>query len=111
MTPDNGGTEPIGYRYRSGILLPREETQMKGLFATATIATVVAISPASAAMMACTSENMAKSVAAGDAMPAGPGKMAMMKEMGMANTAMSKGDMRGACKSYIRAQKMGSKKS
>jgi hypothetical protein len=111
MTPDNGGTEPIGYRYRSGILLPREETQIKGLFATATIATGFAISPASAAMMACTSENMAKSVAAGAAMPEGPGKMAMMKEMGMANTAMSKGDMRSAYKSSISAQKMGSKKS
>jgi hypothetical protein len=43
-------------------------------------------------------------------MPGGPGKMAIMKEMGTANTAMSKGDMRGACRSYIRAQKMGSKK-
>ena len=83
---------------------------MKGLFATATIAIAFAISPASAAMMACTGENIGKSVAAADAMPGGPGKMAMMKEMGMANTAMSKGDMRGACRSYIRAQKMGSKK-
>jgi hypothetical protein len=84
---------------------------MKILFAAATIAAVLAISPASAAMMACTSENMAKSVADGGAMPEGPGKMAMMKEMGMANTAMSKGDMRGACKSYMRAQKIGSSKS
>jgi IMP dehydrogenase/GMP reductase len=84
---------------------------MKILFAAATITAVLAISPASAAMMTCTSDNMAKSVAAGGAMPEGPGKMAMMKEMGMANTAMSKGDMRGACKSYMRAQKMGSKKS
>jgi len=32
----------------------------------------------------------------------------MMKETGMANTAMSKGDMRGACKSCVRAQKMAS---
>jgi hypothetical protein len=84
---------------------------MKILFAAATITAVLAISPASAAMMACTSENIAKSVAAGGAMPEGPGKMEMMKEMGAANTAMSKGDMRGACKSYMRAQKMGSKKS
>jgi hypothetical protein len=84
---------------------------MKILFAAATITAVLAISPASAAMMACTSENIAKSVAAGGAMPEGPGKMAMMKEMGAANTAMSKGDMRGACKSYMRAQKMGSNKS
>jgi hypothetical protein len=110
MTPDNGGTGPIGDRYRSGILLPREETQMRDLFATATIATVFAISPASAAMMACTSENMAKHVSTVSAMPEGPSKMAVMREISAANTAMSKGDMRSACKSYIRAQKMGSKK-
>ncbi len=84
---------------------------MKIMFAAVTITAALAISPASAKMMACTGENMAKSVTAGGAMPDGPGKMAMMKEMGMANTAMSKGDMRGACKSYMRAQKMGSKKS
>ena len=83
---------------------------MKILFAASAITAVLAISPASAAMMACTGENIGKSVAAADAMPGGPGKMAMMKEMGMANTAMSKGDMRSACRSYIRAQKMGSKK-
>jgi hypothetical protein len=40
-------------------------------------------------------------------MPEGPGKRAMMKEMGNANTAMSNGDMRGACKSCMRAQKNG----
>ena len=83
---------------------------MKVLFAASAIAAVLAISPASAAMMACTSENMAKSVAAGDAMQEGPVKRAMMKELGDANTAVSNGDMRAACKSYIRAQKMGSKK-
>ena len=105
--PNDGGPEPIGYRYRGGFLLPREQAQIKGLFATATIAIAFAISSASAAMMACTSENIANSVA--DAMPGGAGKMALMKEVGMANTAMSKGDMRSACRSYIRAQKMGSK--
>ena len=50
-------------------------------------------------------------VAAGDAMQEGPVKRAMLKELGDANTAMSKGDMRGACKSYMRTQKMGSTKS
>jgi len=35
----------------------------------------------------------------------------MMKALGDANTAMSNGDMRAACKSYMRAQKMGSIKS
>ncbi len=81
---------------------------MKFLLAAAAIAALAA-SPASAKMMACTGENMAKSMTAGAAMPESPGRMAMMKEMGTANTAMSKGDMRGACKSYMRAQKMGSK--
>jgi hypothetical protein len=55
---------------------------MKGIFATATIAIVFAISPASAAMMACTGENVGKSVAAADAMPGGPGKMAIMDNEG-----------------------------
>jgi hypothetical protein len=88
----------------------REET-MKSLFIAITMAAALAGSAASAKMMACTSENMAKSVNAGNAMPEGPGKQAMMKEMGAVNTAMSKGDMRGACKSYMRAQKMGGQKS
>jgi len=44
-------------------------------------------------------------------MPDSPGKRAMMKELDNANTAMSNGDMRAACKSYMRAQKMGSIKS
>ncbi|MBC7579738.1 MAG: hypothetical protein H7312_20610 [Tardiphaga sp.] len=85
---------------------------MKFLIAAAAIVTVAATcSPASAAMMACSSENMMKSMNAGGAMPDSPGKMGMMKEMAMANTQMSKGDMRGACKSYMRAQKMGMMKS
>jgi hypothetical protein len=53
---------------------------------------------------------MRSCVAAGDAMPDSPGKRVMLKELADANTAMSNGDVRGACKSYIRAQKMGSKK-
>ncbi|XIA63643.1 hypothetical protein ACFIOY_31935 [Bradyrhizobium sp. TZ2] len=87
-----------------------KEGIMKTLFITTAIAATVAASPASAKMMACTSENMAKSVAAGGAMPDSPTKFAMMKEMGAANTAMSKGDMKGACKSYMRAQKIGGAK-
>lgn len=83
---------------------------MKLLVTAMTITAVLAISPASAKMMACTSENMAKLVTSGNAMPESPGKMAMMKEMGAANAAMSKGDMRGACKSYMRAQKMSASK-
>jgi hypothetical protein len=84
-------------------------------YATATIAAVLlavaALSPASAAMMSCSTENMGKSMTMGAAMPDGPQKMGMMKEMQDANMAMSKGDMRSACKSYMRAQKMGMMKS
>jgi hypothetical protein len=79
--------------------------------AAVTIAVGFAIAPASAAMMACTGDNMAKSVAMGATMPDSPGKMGMMKEVGMANTEMSKGNMRGACMHYMRAQKMGMMKS
>ena len=74
------------------------------------ITTALAFSPASAAKMACTSENMAKLVTSGSAMPDTPGKAAMMKEMGAANAAMAKGDMRGACKNYMRAQQMSGQK-
>lgn len=83
---------------------------MRPLFIAIAIAATLTSSAASAQMMACTSENMAKSLAAGGSMPEGPQKMAMMKEMGAANAAMSKGDMRGACKSYMRAQKMAASK-
>lgn len=83
---------------------------MKALFTAVTIIAAVTINPASAKMMACTSENIAKSFTATSAMPDSPAKMAVMKEMGVANTAMSKGDMKGACKSYMRAQTMGGAK-
>ena len=85
---------------------------MKFMTATAAALFFAALAtPASAKMMACSGENMAKSVAAGATMADGPAKMAMMKEVGMANTQMSKGDMRGACKSYARAQKAGMMKN
>ena len=67
--------------------------------------------PASAEMMKCTSENMAKTGTMMQTMQDGPGKMAMGKEMGMANMEMSKGNMRGACMHYAKAQKMGMMKS
>lgn len=84
---------------------------MKFLIAAGALAAALAATPASAAMMACTSDNMAKSMTMGAMMPDSPGKMGMMKEMGMANAQMSKGDMRGACKSYMKAQKMGMMKA
>jgi hypothetical protein len=76
-------------------------------FAAFALAVGFAAAPASAMMMACTGENMAKSVGMGASMQDGPAKMAMMKEVGMANTDMSKGNMKGACKHYMKAQKMG----
>ena len=78
---------------------------------TAAMFSVLALTPASAAMMACTGENMAKTTTMMVSMPEGAGKMGMGmgKEMGMANTEMSKGNMRGACMHYMKAQKMSMK--
>jgi hypothetical protein len=66
---------------------------------------------ASAKTMSCTSENMSKTSMMMMSIPDGPNKMAMNKEMGMANADTSKGNMRGACSHYMRAQKMGMMKS
>lgn len=77
---------------------------------TAAAFVALALSPASAAMMACTGANMAKSITAMGGTPDSPGKFAMNKEMAAANTDMSKGNMRGACKHYMKAQKMSAKK-
>lgn len=72
---------------------------------TAAALLAFAFSPASAAMMACTSDNMMKSAAMMGGMPDTPGKMAANKEMAMANTDMSNGKMKGACTHYMKAQK------
>jgi hypothetical protein len=60
-----------------------------------------AFTPASAAMMACTSDNMMKS-----ASMMAPGQTPANKEMAMANTDISNGKMRSACMHYMKAQKM-----
>jgi hypothetical protein len=78
---------------------------MKAILITAAMLSAVALSPASAAMMKCTSDNMAKSSMMMNAMPDGMGKTAMSKEMAMANGDMSKGNMRGGCMHYMKAQK------
>ena len=67
----------------------------------ATLLSAYAFSPASAAMMACTGENMAKST---DMMATGP--TPANKEMAMANMDMSNGKMKSACMHYMKAQKM-----
>ena len=77
---------------------------MKTILITAAMFSVLAFSPASA-MMACTSDNMAKSTAMMT-----PGQTAGNKEMAMANADMSNGKMRTACMHYMKAQKMSMKK-
>ena len=64
-----------------------------------------AVSPASAAMMACTSANMMKSAATMTGTADTPAKMGMNKEMAMANTDMSNGKMKSACVHYMKSQK------
>jgi hypothetical protein len=83
---------------------------MKNLIALAAIATSVAfaVSPASAAkMMTCSGDGPMKVTNMTSAMADGPNKMMMMKEIGMANTSMSKSDMRGCNMHLMKAQKMG----
>ena len=72
---------------------------------TAAVFAAFAFSPASAAMMTCTKDNMMKSAAMMGGTPDTPAKMAANKEMAMANTDMSNGKMKGACMHYMKAQK------
>jgi len=76
---------------------------MKILVAAAllSVSAALAVSPASAAMMKCTSANMMKSASM---MPTG--QTPANKEMAMANTDMSNGKMGSACRHYMKAQKM-----
>jgi len=67
----------------------------------ALLSSAYAFSPASAAMMTCTGENMAKSAGM---MATGP--TPANKEMAMANMDMSNGKMKSACMHYMKAQKM-----
>ncbi len=83
---------------------------MMKILTIAAMLSALAVVPASAKMMACTSANMAKSQAGMAGMPDSPGKFGMAKEMGMANTDMSKGNMKGACMHYMKAQKMSAAK-
>ena len=92
------------------LVLFSSEVPMKILI-TAAMFSALALTPASAKMMACSGENMAKTGMMMNTMTDGPGKMGMTKEMGMANMEMSKGNMRGACMHYMKAQKMSMMKS
>ena len=86
-------------RQHSAGFIP-SEVQMRILIAAAMLS-VFAFTPASAAMMACTADNMMKSTAM-----MAPGQNDANKEMAMANTDMSNGKMRSACMHYMKAQKM-----
>jgi hypothetical protein len=63
--------------------------------------TALALPPASAEMMACTGANIGKSAAM-----MAPGPSDANKELAMANSDMSKGNMKSACTHYMKAQKM-----
>ena len=76
---------------------------MKTLIAVALLS-AICVAPASAAMMRCSSENMAKSSAAWSTVDS-PAKMAANKELAAANTDMSNAKMGSACKHYMKAQK------
>lgn len=84
---------------------------MKKTMIAVALLCVGAMTPASAKMMSCTGENMTKTSTMLMAMQDSPAKMGMNREMGMANTDMSQGNMRGACMHYMKAQKMGMMKS
>ena len=84
---------------------------MNKILITAAMFSALAFTPASAAMMACTGDNMAKANTMMMGMADGPAKMGMSRDMGMANMEMSKGNMRGACMHYMKAQKMSMMKS
>ena len=72
---------------------------------TAAAFVAFALSPASAAMMACTGDNMMKSTAMMTGPADTPGKTAANKEMAMANMDMSNGKMKSACIHYMKSQK------
>lgn len=84
---------------------------MKYLVAAATLAAAFAITPASAKMMTCSGDGMMKVNNMTGMMADGPNKMMMNKEIGMANTSLSKGDMGGCNMHLMKAQKMGMMKS
>ena len=74
---------------------------MNKVLIAATLFSALSLTPASAAMMARTGENMGKSAAM-----MSTGQSAANKEMAMANRDMSNGKMRSACMHYMKAQKM-----
>ena len=79
---------------------------MKSILLTAAMFSMLAFTPASAGMMACTSDNVAKATAAMYLMVDGPAKFGVEKEIAATNAEWSQGNMRKACWHYFKAQKM-----
>jgi hypothetical protein len=79
---------------------------VKKLLVAAAMLSAVAVGPASAKMMGCSSDGMMKMNNMTSAMADGEQKMMMNREIGMANDAMSKGDMRGCNMHMMKAEKM-----
>lgn len=75
---------------------------MNKVLIAAALFSALSLTPASAAMMACTADNMGKSAT----MMSQSGQTAANKEMAMATMDMSNGKMRSACMHYMKAQKM-----
>jgi len=98
MRTSKAGNTPVSFQGR---------LFMKIILVTAAMFSALALSPASAAMMKCTADNMAKTTTMMNSMQDGPAKMAMGKHMALANADMSKGNMRGGCKHYMMAQHAG----
>jgi hypothetical protein len=72
------------------------------LLIAAGVLSVLALSPASAKMMACTTANIGTSALA----MSPDGQTAANKEMAAANADVSNGKMRSACMHYAKAQKL-----
>jgi len=79
---------------------------MKNRVVVAAALAVFTLSPASAKTIACTDENFTKMMDRMSTMPHGPKRMAMTREMAVVNTDLSNGDLRGACKHYVIAQRI-----
>jgi hypothetical protein len=78
---------------------------MKTLVVVAAFAAFT-LSHASAKTVVCTGANFAKMMDRMTTMPHGYKRMAMMREMAVTNTNLSNGDMRGACRHYVIAQRI-----
>jgi hypothetical protein len=98
MPIPKAGKSPLSFQGR---------LHVKSILLTAAMFSVLAFTPASAGMMACTSDNMAKTTAAMYLMVDGPAKFGMEKEIAATNADLSMGKMHGACRHYWKAQKMG----